>query len=181
MGPWLRLASGSSSPARRHFGRDIVTDGENQLDRQKVRRGDRAVRGHVPLRLPWRGHRLGGERSREISTALLGTVDIVPDPAGLAADFQEMMRGAMGKNAAGRGAAGVDTAAGDGAVRQAGRAGHRRPDRRAGPVRRAGRRLPDRRVGAEEGRDSTVGVPVNATSVGAAKITARVGLGGLFG
>jgi hypothetical protein len=34
---------------------------------------------------------------RKISTALLGTVDIVPDPAGLAADFQEMMRGAMSK------------------------------------------------------------------------------------
>src|ERR1700723_1621140 len=34
---------------------------------------------------------------RKISTALLGTVDIVPDPAGLAADFEEMMRGAMGK------------------------------------------------------------------------------------
>jgi hypothetical protein len=34
---------------------------------------------------------------RKISTALLGTVDIVPDPAGLTADFQEMMRGAMSK------------------------------------------------------------------------------------
>ena len=34
---------------------------------------------------------------RKISTALLGTVDIVPDPAGLAADFEEMMRGAMSK------------------------------------------------------------------------------------
>jgi len=34
---------------------------------------------------------------RKISAALLGTVDIVPDPAGLAADFEEMMRGAMSK------------------------------------------------------------------------------------
>jgi hypothetical protein len=34
---------------------------------------------------------------RKISTALLGTVDIVPDPAGLAADFEEMTRGAMSK------------------------------------------------------------------------------------
>ncbi|WP_246115621.1 vWA domain-containing protein [Trebonia kvetii] len=34
---------------------------------------------------------------RKISTALLGTVDIVPDPAGLAADFEQMMRGAMSK------------------------------------------------------------------------------------
>jgi len=34
---------------------------------------------------------------RRISSALLGTVDIVPDPAGLAADFAAMMQGAMGK------------------------------------------------------------------------------------
>ncbi len=34
---------------------------------------------------------------RQISTALLGTVDIVADPAHLTADFEDMMRGAMGK------------------------------------------------------------------------------------
>ena len=34
---------------------------------------------------------------RKISTALLGSVDIVVDPAGLAADFEELMRGAMSK------------------------------------------------------------------------------------
>ena len=37
---------------------------------------------------------------RTISAALLGTVDIVPDPAGLAADFAAMMRSAMGKQVA---------------------------------------------------------------------------------
>ena len=37
---------------------------------------------------------------RKISTALLGTVDIVPDPAGLAADFTAMMANAMGKQVA---------------------------------------------------------------------------------
>jgi hypothetical protein len=37
---------------------------------------------------------------RRISTALLGTVDIVPDPAGLAADFGAMMEKAMGKQVA---------------------------------------------------------------------------------
>jgi hypothetical protein len=37
---------------------------------------------------------------RRISTALLGTVDIVPDPAGLAADFSAMMATAMGKQVA---------------------------------------------------------------------------------
>jgi VWA domain-containing protein len=37
---------------------------------------------------------------RHVSTALLGTVDIVPDPAGLAADFSAMMEKAMGKQVA---------------------------------------------------------------------------------
>jgi hypothetical protein len=37
---------------------------------------------------------------RRISTGLLGTVDIVPDPAGLAADFSAMMAAAMGKQVA---------------------------------------------------------------------------------
>jgi len=37
---------------------------------------------------------------RRISSALLGTVDIVPDPAGLAADFAAMMENAMGKQVA---------------------------------------------------------------------------------
>jgi hypothetical protein len=34
------------------------------------------------------------------TSALLGTVDIVPDPAGLAADFAAMMQTAMGKQVA---------------------------------------------------------------------------------
>ncbi len=37
---------------------------------------------------------------RRVSTALLGTVDIVPDPSGLAADFAAMMQTAMGKQVA---------------------------------------------------------------------------------
>ncbi|HEV2371308.1 MAG TPA: VWA domain-containing protein [Streptosporangiaceae bacterium] len=37
---------------------------------------------------------------RKISTALMGTVDIVPDPAGLTADFQAMMQASMSKEVA---------------------------------------------------------------------------------
>jgi len=37
---------------------------------------------------------------RRVSTGLLGTVDIVPDPAGLTADFGAMMEKAMGKQVA---------------------------------------------------------------------------------
>ncbi|MGH3402844.1 MAG: VWA domain-containing protein [Streptosporangiaceae bacterium] len=38
--------------------------------------------------------------THRISTALLGTVDIVPDPSGLAADFAAIMASAMGKQVA---------------------------------------------------------------------------------
>src|SRR5262249_27000939 len=37
---------------------------------------------------------------RKIATALLGTVDIVPEPAGLAADFEAMMKASMAKEVA---------------------------------------------------------------------------------
>jgi hypothetical protein len=37
---------------------------------------------------------------RKISTALMGSVDIVPDPAGLAADFEAMMQASMAKEVA---------------------------------------------------------------------------------
>jgi hypothetical protein len=37
---------------------------------------------------------------RKISNALLGTVDIVPDPEGLAADFEAMMQTSMAKEVA---------------------------------------------------------------------------------
>jgi hypothetical protein len=40
------------------------------------------------------------EELRKISAALLGTVDIVPDPAGLAADFEAMMLESMAKQVA---------------------------------------------------------------------------------
>ena len=37
---------------------------------------------------------------RTVSTTLLGTVDIVPDPSGLAADFAAMIQNAIGKQVA---------------------------------------------------------------------------------
>ena len=86
---------------------------------------------------------------RKISTALLGTVDIVPDPAGLAADFEEMMRGAMSKQLPDVMLRVWTPQDGDREVRQAGRPGHRRPDRP--PLARRRPQVgeyPDRRLGA---------------------------------
>ena len=64
---------------------------------------------------------------REIATALLGTVDIVAQPADLEADFEAMMRAAMGRGVAQRGAAAVGAAGQRGAVRAPGRPGGARP------------------------------------------------------
>ena len=62
---------------------------------------------------------------RKISTALLGTVDIVADPAGLAADFEEMMRGAMSKQLPDVLLRVWTPQQATGEVREAGRPGHR--------------------------------------------------------
>ena len=99
MSKWLRLAHQifQSCPATlRHA--ILLTDGKNLRDR---RNGSprRSALCEGAFRCDCRGVGTDWEVSelRKISTALLGTVDIVPDPAGLAADFEEMMRGAMSK------------------------------------------------------------------------------------
>jgi hypothetical protein len=98
MSAWLRLAYRmfQSCPATlRHA--ILLTDGQNG-ERQK--RLDEAIAlCEGAFRCDCRGVGTDWQVSelRKISTALLGTVDIVPDPAGLAADFEAMMRSAMSK------------------------------------------------------------------------------------
>ena len=99
MSAWLRLAYQmfQSCPATlRHA--ILLTGGPNTERRN--RRLDAAIEQcEGAYRCDCRGVGTGWQVNelRKISTALLGTVDIVPDPAGLAADFEEMMRGAMSK------------------------------------------------------------------------------------
>ena len=102
IGQWLRLAYQmfSSHPAQlRHA--ILLTDGKDEHESSEdldsaISLCDRAFscdcRG---VGTDWEVAEL-----RRISTALLGTVDIVPDPAGLAADFSAMMAAAMGKQVA---------------------------------------------------------------------------------
>jgi hypothetical protein len=99
IGKWLRLANEvfQTCPATlRHA--ILLTDGKNQHET------DDELAAAISLcegafRCDCRGVGTDWEVSelRKISTALLGTVDIVVDPAGLAADFEELMRGAMSK------------------------------------------------------------------------------------
>jgi len=100
IGQWLRLAHQvfSSSPATlRHA--ILLTDGKNQHETPEELAAAIALCEGV-FRCDCRGVGTDWEvgELRKISTALLGSVDIVVDPAGLAADFEELMRGAMSKH-----------------------------------------------------------------------------------
>ncbi|HEY2578514.1 MAG TPA: VWA domain-containing protein [Streptosporangiaceae bacterium] len=103
IGQWLRLARDTfqSHPATlRHA--ILLTDGKNQ--HEKPRDLDAAIDACEGLfSCDCRGVGTDWEVAelRRISTRLLGTVDIVPDAAGLAADFAAMMEHAMGKQVAG--------------------------------------------------------------------------------
>jgi hypothetical protein len=113
---------------------------------------------------------------RTISTALLGTVDIVPDPAGLAADFTAMMANAMGKQVA-------DVAlrvwtpqhATVRFVKQVAPAVDDLTGRRTSSGPQAGD-YPTGAWGPGESRDYHVGIEVNPAGVGQEMLAARVSL-----
>jgi hypothetical protein len=99
IGQWLRLANqifqGSPATLRHAI---LLTDGKNQHEKpEELAAAISLCEG--TFRCDCRGVGTDWEVSelRKVSTALLGSVDIVVDPAGLAADFEELMRGAMSK------------------------------------------------------------------------------------
>jgi hypothetical protein len=99
IGQWLRLAQTvfQTAPATlRHA--ILLTDGKNQHEKPEQLNAAIALCEGV-FSCDCRGVGTDWEVAelRRVSTALLGSVDIVPDPAGLAADFEAMMRGAMSK------------------------------------------------------------------------------------
>ena len=102
IGQWLRLAHQmfSSNPATlRHA--ILLTDGRNEHETPSQLQAAISLCEGV-FSCDCRGVGTDWEvgELRKISSALLGTVDIVPDPAGLAADFAAMMENAMGKQVA---------------------------------------------------------------------------------
>jgi hypothetical protein len=104
MGQWLRLAhrmfTAGPAAALRHA--ILLTDGKNEHESRADLTAAIAECGPA-FSCDCRGVGTDWEVAelRRISTALLGTVDIVPEPAGLAADFASMMGNAMGKQIAG--------------------------------------------------------------------------------
>src|SRR6202050_1933315 len=102
IGQWLELA-------RQTFGRYpaelrhaiLLTDGKNQHETpEQLAAAVRGCEGVFSCDCRGVGTDWEVKELRTISTALLGTVDIVPDPSGLAADFATMMENAMGKQVA---------------------------------------------------------------------------------
>jgi hypothetical protein len=99
MGTWLRLARqmySSSSATLRHA--ILLTDGKNEHEApEALTAAISQCEGYFNCDCRGVGTDWQVAELRRISTALLGTVDIVPDPAGLTADFESMIAAAMGK------------------------------------------------------------------------------------
>jgi hypothetical protein len=102
IGQWLQLARATfeAYPAKlRHA--ILLTDGQNQHESpEELAAAIRQCEGVFSCDCRGVGTDWQVSELRTISTALLGTVDIVPDPSGLAADFAAMMESAMGKQVA---------------------------------------------------------------------------------
>jgi hypothetical protein len=102
IGTWLRLADrllGAADVDIRHG--ILLTDGRNEHESpQDLRDALDACAGRFTCDARGVGTDWEVKEVTAIASALLGTVDIVADPAGLAADFTQMMENAMGKEVA---------------------------------------------------------------------------------
>jgi hypothetical protein len=79
----------------------LLTDGRNEHEKPAdLQRTLDRVQGHFTVDCRGVGTDWEVEELRRVSSALLGTVDIVADPTGLADDFRAMMGNAMGKEVA---------------------------------------------------------------------------------
>lgn len=102
IGTWLRLAdkllSSGDAPIRHGI---LLTDGRNEHEKpEELQSALDSCAGRFTcdargVGTDWEVKELTG-----IASAMLGSVDIVADPAGLAADFQSMMEKTMGKEVA---------------------------------------------------------------------------------
>jgi hypothetical protein len=102
IGTWLRLADrllASADVSIRHG--ILLTDGRNEHERpEDLRAALDACAGRFTCDARGVGTDWEVKEVTAIASALLGTADIVADPAGLAADFTQMMETAMGKEVA---------------------------------------------------------------------------------
>ncbi|MFE9117617.1 VWA domain-containing protein [Streptomyces sp. NPDC007172] len=102
IGTWLRLAdrllASADVPIRHGI---LLTDGRNEHESpEDLRAALDACAGRFTCDARGVGTDWEVKEVTSISSALLGTADIVADPANLAADFTQMMENAMGKEVA---------------------------------------------------------------------------------
>ncbi|MEV6803345.1 VWA domain-containing protein [Streptomyces sp. NPDC051132] len=102
IGTWLRLADRLLSAADASLRHGILlTDGRNEHESpEDLRAALDACAGRFTCDARGVGTDWDVKEVTAIASALLGTADIVADPAGLAADFTRMMETAMGKEVA---------------------------------------------------------------------------------
>ncbi|HWU07442.1 MAG TPA: VWA domain-containing protein [Streptomyces sp.] len=102
VGTWLRLAGrllGAAEVDIRHG--ILLTDGRNEHESpEDLRAALDSCAGRFTCDARGVGTDWEVKEVTGIASALLGTADIVADPAGLAADFTQMMENAMGKEVA---------------------------------------------------------------------------------
>lgn len=102
IGTWLRLADrllASADVSIRHG--ILLTDGRNEHETpEDLRASLDACAGRFTCDARGVGTDWVVKEVTGIASVMLGTADIVADPAGLAADFTEMMENAMGKEVA---------------------------------------------------------------------------------
>ncbi|WP_055591086.1 vWA domain-containing protein [Peterkaempfera griseoplana] len=178
IGTWLRKADRLFLTRRditiRHG--ILLTDGRNEHETpEALTAALDAVSGHFTCDCRGVGTDWEVAELRRVSTALLGTVDIVADPAGLADDFRAMMADAMGKGVAGVGLrVWTPQHATVGFVKQVAPTVADLTGRRT----EAGPRAGDYPTGSwgDESRDYHLCVQVPAAAVGSEMLAARVSL-----
>jgi hypothetical protein len=99
IGRWLYLANQLFAPAAADVKHAILlTDGRNQHETpEQLAIVLRQCEGRFICDSRGVGADWSGSELRTVASALLGTADGLPDPAGLVADFQAMTQAAMGK------------------------------------------------------------------------------------
>jgi hypothetical protein len=99
---WLDLAGTlfASVPQVTQRHAILLTDGENREDSNKLDAAIRKATGVFQCDCRGAGTDWQVGEIRRIAQALLGTVDIIPEPAQMQAQFQEMMRTAMARGVA---------------------------------------------------------------------------------
>lgn len=94
MSSWLMMADqifATVPPGTRKHA-ILLTDGKNESEPEgNLQRAIRAVQGHFQCDARGVGDRWVVGEVREIATALLGSVGLIREPAGIAADFDELM------------------------------------------------------------------------------------------